>query len=174
MEETPYPTDCSRCQALCCVYPAFDKSDMFDLDKAGGEPCPNLRADHRCAIHDGLATRGFAGCELYDCLGAGPRVVAMSDFAGRFWRDDEATATAMFTAFRRLRDVHALAELLATAKRLPLSPNQGRTVARLLEALDLDRNWSGPMLEHIERSGLGSEIRAFLVTLRGVAGQPGR
>src|SRR5258706_258674 len=65
--------DCQRCFALCCVAPAFSASADFAIDKAAGQPCPNLRADFRCSIHDRLRPRGFAGCAAFDCLGAGRR-----------------------------------------------------------------------------------------------------
>jgi hypothetical protein len=73
-------SDCARCAALCCVAPSFDASDDFAIDKPAGIACGYVTRDCRCAIHDELAARGFAGCTLYDCYGAGPRVTrAFSD-----------------------------------------------------------------------------------------------
>lgn len=169
MAETAYPSDCNRCQALCCVYPAFDKSDMFGLDKAGGEPCPNLGGEFACSIHAGLGERGFRGCQIYDCLGAGPRVIAFAEFAGRSWRDDPATAEAMFSAFQRLKEVHELAQLLGSAGRLPLSPAQQRHLAALRDRLGLDRAWTAEALEAFEGPDFGRDVRAFLAGLRDVA-----
>ena len=40
-----------------------------------GKPCPNLREDFRCRIHEQLAERGFPGCVVFDCFGAGQRLV---------------------------------------------------------------------------------------------------
>src|SRR5258705_10103572 len=77
--------DCQRCFALCCVAPAFSASADFAIDKAAGQPCPNLRADFRCSIHDRLPPRGFAGCAAFDCLGAGQKVAQVT-FGGRDWR----------------------------------------------------------------------------------------
>ena len=37
--------DCSRCEALCCVAPAFAASADFAIDKPAGVPCPRLRDD---------------------------------------------------------------------------------------------------------------------------------
>ena len=43
--------DCGSCFGLCCVALAFAASADFAIDKAAGQPCPNLRADFRCGIH---------------------------------------------------------------------------------------------------------------------------
>jgi uncharacterized protein YjbI with pentapeptide repeats len=99
--------DCSRCFALCCVAPAFSRSAEFAIDKAAGRPCPNLRADFRCAIHTGLRREGFAGCATYDCFGAGQKV-SQQTFAGRDWRSAPTDAPAMFAAFAVMRHLHEL------------------------------------------------------------------
>lgn len=67
--------DCSRCVGLCCVVLPFTRSADFAIDKAAGEACRHLGADHGCTIHDQLRPRGFAGCTVFDCFGAGQRVV---------------------------------------------------------------------------------------------------
>jgi Pentapeptide repeats (8 copies) len=99
--------DCTRCFALCCVAPAFSASADFAIDKAAGQPCPNLRADFRCSIHDGLWPRGFGGCAAFDCLGAGQKVAQVT-FGGRDWRADPKLAAPMFAAFAVMRQLHEL------------------------------------------------------------------
>jgi len=99
--------DCQRCFALCCVAPAFSASADFAIDKAAGQPCPNLRADFRCSIHDRLRPRGFGGCAAFDCLGAGQKVAQVT-FGGRDWRTDPTLATPMFAAFAVMRQLHEL------------------------------------------------------------------
>ncbi|PRX46111.1 uncharacterized protein YjbI with pentapeptide repeats [Prauserella shujinwangii] len=99
--------DCARCVGLCCVAPAFTRSADFALDKPAGEPCPNLRADFACSIHDSLRERGFAGCAVFDCFGAGQHVVQVT-FAGSDWRTGPETAGRMFAVFGVLRDLHEL------------------------------------------------------------------
>src|SRR5262245_9978112 len=99
--------DCSRCFALCCVAPAFSASADFAIDKAAGQPCPNLRADFRCSIHDQLRPRGFAGCATFDCHGAGQKVAQVT-FGGRDWRADPRLAAPMFAAFAVMRQLHEL------------------------------------------------------------------
>ena len=135
--------DCARCFGLCCVVPAFFASTDVAVDKPAGTPCPNLRADFRCAIHGRLRQHGFAGCTVYDCFGAGQRV-AQETFHGRHWRADPKTAKRMFAAFTIMRPLHELLWLLTQALALPAaSPVHGElrhTLAHLerLTSLDAD------------------------------------
>ena len=106
--------DCERCAALCCVAPAFSASADFAIGKAAGQPCPNLRSDFRCSIHDRLRPAGFGGCAAFDCLGAGQQVTQVT-FGGRSWRDEPDLAAPMFAAFAVLRQLHELLWYLAEA-----------------------------------------------------------
>ncbi len=99
--------DCANCFGLCCVALAFTKSADFPFDKDAGEPCTNLDGADGCRIHPHLRERGFKGCTVFDCFGAGQKV-SRQTFAGRSWRDDDATRTAMFGTFpivRRLQEL---------------------------------------------------------------------
>ncbi len=111
--------DCERCVGLCCVAPAFSASSDFAIDKPAGQPCPNLRPDFRCGIHSTLRDRGFAGCTVYDCFGAGQKVVNVT-FGGQSWRESPAAAARMFEAFAVMRDLHEL--LWYVAEALTLEP----------------------------------------------------
>lgn len=157
--------DCARCAALCCVAFAFDRSEDFALDKPAGKPCPNLTADDRCRLHADLVGHGFAGCASYDCHGAGQRVT-QEMFAGRSWRDDPALAAAMFEAFRVLRKVHALLDLLRTAGRLPLTPEQNARREQLRAALLPEEGWTPATLAAFECGTLEEDVRSYLTALR--------
>jgi len=117
--------DCAQCVGLCCVVPAFSVSADFAIDKAAGQPCPNLGADFRCGIHAALRDLGFRGCAVYDCFGAGQRVsravVARAD-----WWADPGIAPGLVTAFAVVRQLHELLWYLAEALELtatrPLHP----------------------------------------------------
>ena len=98
--------DCARCTGLCCVAPAFARSADFAIDKPAGTPCPNLRSDFRCSVHDRLPALGFRGCTAYDCFGAGQRVTQLT-MPGHDWRDP-AQAPAVFAVFVAMRDLHEL------------------------------------------------------------------
>ena len=109
--------DCTRCFALCCVVPAFAKSVDFAIDKPARTPCPNLRDDFRCGIHTELRDTGFTGCTVYDCFGAGQQVAQVT-FGGTSWRDDPASARAMFDVFPVMRQLHELLWYLTEALEL--------------------------------------------------------
>jgi uncharacterized protein YjbI with pentapeptide repeats len=107
--------DCSRCFALCCVAPAFAASADFAIDKPAGRPCPNLQEeDFRCGIHDRLRERGFPGCTVFDCFGAGQQVAQVT-FGGRDWRRAPETAGPMFRVFGVMRRLHELLWYLTEA-----------------------------------------------------------
>jgi uncharacterized protein YjbI with pentapeptide repeats len=110
--------DCARCFGLCCVVPAFSASADFAIDKAAGQPCPHLGPSFRCGIHRQLRPRGFPGCAVYDCFGAGQKVAQVT-FGGQDWRQAPHTARQMFAAFTVMRQLHELLWYLAEALALP-------------------------------------------------------
>jgi hypothetical protein len=113
--DTRLRADCVRCAGLCCVAPAFIASTDFAINKPAGTPCPNLRPDFRCGIHEQLRTRGFSGCAAFDCLGAGQQVIQVT-FGGRDWRGDPELAPQMFDVFAVMRQLHELLWYLAEAR----------------------------------------------------------
>ncbi|MFI5952403.1 pentapeptide repeat-containing protein [Cryptosporangium sp. NPDC051539] len=99
--------DCGQCAALCCVALPFAASSDFALDKPAGRPCLNLREDFGCGIHDRLRPSGFAGCTVFDCLGAGQHVTQHT-FGGRTWREGPPVAEPMFAVFPLVRQLFEL------------------------------------------------------------------
>jgi uncharacterized protein YjbI with pentapeptide repeats len=118
VDSTDLRGDCARCFALCCVVPAFERSADFAIDKPAGTPCPNVQADFRCGIHTELRPRGFAGCTVYDCFGAGQQVAQVS-FSGRDWRAHPELRASMFAVFPVMRHLHELLWYLTAARALP-------------------------------------------------------
>jgi pentapeptide repeat protein len=106
--------DCERCAGLCCVAPAFAASADFAIDKPAGRPCPHLGQDSRCGIHDRLRERGFGGCAVFDCFGAGQRVV-QETFRGADWRRSPEVAASVFAVFTVQRQLHELLWYLVEA-----------------------------------------------------------
>jgi uncharacterized protein YjbI with pentapeptide repeats len=106
--------DCARCFGLCCVATAFAASADFAITKPAGQACPNLQSDFRCCIHTSLRPRGFAGCAVYDCFGAGQHV-AQETFHGRDWRTAPEIADQMFKVFSVMRQLHQLLWYLTEA-----------------------------------------------------------
>jgi hypothetical protein len=115
---TDLRADCERCVGLCCVAPALSASADFAIDKPAGQPCPNLQPDFGCGIHATLRGRGFPGCAVYDCFGAGQKV-AQVVFRGQDWRTSPDVATQMFTTFTVMRQLHELLWYLTEAATLP-------------------------------------------------------
>ena len=107
MTTTDLQADCAHCFALCCVAPAFAKSSDFAIDKPAAAPCPNLLADFGCGIHTELRPRGFPGCTVYDCFGAGQKVAQVT-YAGKSWREHPGSAGEMFDVFTTMRPLHEL------------------------------------------------------------------
>lgn len=110
--------DCSRCFGLCCVAPAFAVSSDFAIDKPAGQPCPHLDDDSGCNIHASLRERGFPGCAVFDCLGAGQKVAQVT-FGGQSWRGAPERARQMFDVFHIMRQLHELLWLLNEALSWP-------------------------------------------------------
>jgi hypothetical protein len=137
---------------LCCVAPAFAASADFALDKPAGRPCPNLQADSRCGIHAELRERGFPGCTVFDCLGAGQQTTQVT-FGGRDWRESPGLAASMFAAFgvqRQLAEVRwHLTEAAGLAAPPPLA---GQVTA----ALDRARRLAGGTPDELAALDVGA------------------
>ncbi|MEV8569349.1 pentapeptide repeat-containing protein [Streptomyces sp. NPDC051322] len=125
--------DCANCFGLCCVALPFTASADFALDKRAGQPCTNLQDDFRCGIHTRLRDKGFSGCTVYDCFGAGQQVSQVT-FGGRDWRQDPATARQMFDTFPVVRQLHELLWYLTEALTLAPARPVHADLRRLLDA----------------------------------------
>jgi len=117
MRQADLRADCERCLGLCCVATVLSRSADFAIDKPAGVACPHLRADSRCDIHPRLRQRGFPGCVVYDCFGAGQMIV-QTTFNQQDWRQTPEIAEQMFGAFRVMRQLHELLWYLVEALNL--------------------------------------------------------
>ncbi|MFF4014531.1 pentapeptide repeat-containing protein [Streptomyces sp. NPDC001843] len=125
--------DCASCFGLCCVALPFAASADFALDKPAGKPCPNLGSDHRCGIHSRLREKGFTGCTVYDCFGAGQKVSQVV-FGGQDWRTGSRDhARRMFEVFPVVRQLHELLRYLTEALSLPAARPVHADLRRALE-----------------------------------------
>jgi hypothetical protein len=116
--------DCANCAGLCCVAPAFAASADFAIDKPAGVACPNLREDFRCGIHAQLRDRGFPGCTVFDCFGAGQRIT-QETFGGRSWREAPELAAAQFAVLPVVRQLHEALWYLTEAESRSDAPEVG-------------------------------------------------
>ncbi|MFI1297476.1 pentapeptide repeat-containing protein [Streptomyces noursei] len=152
----PLLSDCGNCFGLCCVALPFARSADFALDKEAGRPCPNLQADFRCGVHQDLRQRGFSGCTVFECFGAGQKISQVT-FQGQDWRTAPDTARPMFDAFAVMRQLHELLWYLTQAVALPPSGastgSTGAASAALPAAL---RDELRAALEKTERLTLGT------------------
>ncbi|MGW3206893.1 pentapeptide repeat-containing protein [Streptomyces sp. NPDC001135] len=125
--------DCADCFGLCCVALPFAASADFARDKPAGKPCPNLQGDHRCGIHADLRKKGFTGCTVYDCFGAGQKVSRVT-FGGQDWRTgSKEQARRMFDVFPVVRQLHELLWYLTEALGLPAARPVRPELRRALE-----------------------------------------
>lgn len=167
--------DCSRCSGLCCVAPAFAASADFAIDKPAGTPCPHLQPDARCGVHDQLRDRGFPGCVVFDCLGAGQRVT-QDTFPGRDWRTDAATATAVFAVFPVMRQLTELLWHLTEARTLlPAGPLATEVAVAHARTDELTRAPADELTD-LDAGGLRREVGELLGRVSDVvrADVPGR
>ncbi|MCX5329561.1 pentapeptide repeat-containing protein [Streptomyces sp. NBC_00140] len=125
--------DCASCFGLCCVALPFTASKDFAVDKPAGKACSNLQDDHRCGIHARLRQKGFTGCTVYDCFGAGQKVSQVT-FGGRDWRTGpREDARRMFDVFPVVRQLHELLWYLTEALTLPAARPVHADLRRVLE-----------------------------------------
>ncbi|MGG3560064.1 pentapeptide repeat-containing protein [Neobacillus rhizosphaerae] len=99
--------DCESCFGLCCVALPYAKSADFAFDKEGGTPCKNLQSDYRCRIHSHLRDKGFKGCTVYECFGAGQKVSQFT-YIGKDWRENPELAEEMFDVFPVMQQLHEM------------------------------------------------------------------
>ncbi|MFC6066909.1 pentapeptide repeat-containing protein [Streptomyces ochraceiscleroticus] len=154
--------DCAQCFGLCCVALPFAASNDFAADKDAGTPCANLRADFRCGIHAQLRDKGFRGCTVFDCFGAGQKVSQVT-FGGRDWRQNPDSARQMFAVFPVMRQLH---ELLAYVTEVLDRPECRPVHAGLRRASqDLERLTLGPadVLAELDTEAVRQEVNALLV-----------
>ncbi|MGY2067007.1 pentapeptide repeat-containing protein [Blastococcus sp. SYSU DS0619] len=158
--------DCSRCAGLCCVAPAFAASADFAIDKPAGTPCPNLRDDFRCGIHERLRDDGFPGCTVFDCFGAGQRIT-QGTFGGRAWRETPELARAQFAVLPVVRQLHEMLWYLAEAGTLPVAAGLRSDVERLRAEVERCAGGTAEELSGLDVGRLRAEVGELLGRLSG-------
>ncbi|QNE35625.1 pentapeptide repeat-containing protein [Leifsonia shinshuensis] len=132
--ERTLAADCASCSGLCCVALAFARSADFAFDKPAGEECVNLDDGFGCRIHPQLRERGFKGCTVFDCFGAG-QLVTRHTFDGRSWRDNAGVRTEMFAVFPIVRQLHELLWYLREAIAMPAAASIRATLRASWDAV---------------------------------------
>lgn len=167
--------DCANCFALCCVALPFARSADFAVNKDAGQPCSNLQADFRCGIHNRLRDKGFSGCTVFDCFGAGQKV-SQTTFGGQDWRQAPHRARPMFEVFPVMRQLHELLRYLTEALALPRARPVHADLRRALEATDRLTRGSAEELAALDVAAHRADINALLLRTSELvrAGVPGR
>ncbi|GLZ39750.1 pentapeptide repeat-containing protein [Actinokineospora sp. NBRC 105648] len=153
--------DCGRCAALCCVVPAFAASADFAIDKPAGTRCPNLLADHRCGVHDTLRDRGFTGCTVYDCFGAGQQVVQVT-----LGGEPSARAAEVFPA---MRDLHELLWYLTEALTLAAADGVRADLLAVRQETELATAGTVDEIARFDVRALRERVNALLLKVSTVA-----
>jgi uncharacterized protein YjbI with pentapeptide repeats len=154
--------DCANCFGLCCVALPFARSADFAVDKDAGQPCPNLQSDFRCGIHAHLREKGFPGCTVFDCFGAGQKVSQVT-FGGTDWRQAPQSARRMFTVFPLMRQLHELLWYITEALDLaPARPLHKDLRSALTHIENLSRGSVESLLE-LDMAALRDEVNALLL-----------
>ncbi|MFI9802902.1 pentapeptide repeat-containing protein [Streptomyces sp. NPDC052301] len=155
--------ECARCFGLCCVALPFARSADFALDKPAGKPCPNLQDDHRCGVHADLRTKGFTGCTVYDCFGAGQKVSQIT-FGGQDWRRGPAErAREMFDVFPVVRQLHELLWYLTEALELPAARPVHPDLRRALEETERLTRQTPEELAALDVAAYRQEVNVLLL-----------
>ncbi|MBM7650867.1 pentapeptide repeat-containing protein [Neobacillus cucumis] len=153
---------CEDCFGLCCVALPFAASADFALDKEGGTPCKNLQPDFRCGIHQNLRQKGFKGCTVYECFGAGQKVSQIT-YQGKDWRKHPETAKEMYAVFPIMQQLHEMLWYLTEA----LSLKETEMIhSELLQAIDQTEKLtllSSKLLKELDVSKHRAEVNTLLL-----------
>ncbi|MEU2794444.1 pentapeptide repeat-containing protein [Streptomyces sp. NPDC007100] len=167
--------DCGSCFGLCCVALPFAASADFAVDKPAGKPCGNLQQDFSCGIHARLRDKGFSGCTVFDCFGAGQKVSQVT-FGGRDWRGAPGSARQMFDVFPVMRQLHELLWYLTEALSLPPARPIHKDLRRALKETDRLTRGSAEALAEVDVAAVRQDVNALLLRTSELvrAGVPGR
>ncbi|MGJ5755858.1 pentapeptide repeat-containing protein [Streptomyces puniciscabiei] len=174
-ERKDLQADCADCFGLCCVALPFARSADFAVNKPAGQPCSNLQSDFRCGIHAQLRDKGYPGCTVFDCFGAGQKVSQVT-FGGTDWRQAPKTARSMFEVFPVMRQLHELlwyvAEALDLAPARPVHQELRRAMARI----DGLTRGSAESITGLDVNAVRAEVNTLLLRASELAraGVPGR
>ncbi|WP_202079799.1 pentapeptide repeat-containing protein [Caldalkalibacillus salinus] len=155
-------SDCENCFGLCCVALPYSKSTDFAYDKDGGSPCENLQIDYRCKIHQDLRSKGFRGCTIYECFGAGQKV-SQNTYKGMNWRDNPELAEEMFDVFPIMQQLHEMLCYLNEALSLEDTKPIHKEIKKLVEETEPLTNLNPVSILSIDIHSHRSEVNGLLL-----------
>ncbi|WP_043805910.1 pentapeptide repeat-containing protein [Paenarthrobacter aurescens] len=154
--------DCGNCFALCCTALGFSRSADFAIDKPAATPCPNMAGDFSCTIHQRLRPRGFRGCTVFDCFGAG-QLVSQHTFAGTSWTQDPSSKSSMFAVFKVVRQLHEMLWYLAEARQRTFNPDLATAADNLSEYITATAHGDASTVLAADVETLHGEVRTLLM-----------
>ncbi|MEK4029099.1 MULTISPECIES: pentapeptide repeat-containing protein [Bacillaceae] len=154
--------DCGSCFGLCCVALPFAASADFALNKDGGAPCSNLQTNFRCSIHKDLRQKGFRGCTVYECFGAGQKVSQII-FKGKDWRSAPETAKQMFDVFPIVQQLHEMLWYLTEALTLEAATLIHNELRSALEKTEQLTHLSPEAIAELDLPAHRSDINLLLL-----------
>jgi hypothetical protein len=134
------------------------------MDKPAGTPCSNLAADFSCTIHHSLRARGFQGCTVFDCFGAGQRV-SQDLFGGESWLEHPAKKEKMFSAFKVARQLHEMLWYLAEAQGRCFDPDASGDAAQFRGIIEEALVGGPDQLLALDVQELHAEVRSLLMAV---------
>ncbi|MFE2281169.1 pentapeptide repeat-containing protein [Streptomyces sp. NPDC059454] len=161
-ERKDLQADCANCFGLCCVALPFARSADFAADKAAGQACSHLRTDFRCGIHERLRDRGYPGCTVFDCFGAGQKVSQVT-FGGTDWRRAPKSARSMFEVFPVMRQLHELLHYVTEALGLTAARPVHQELRRALARIDGLTRGSAESIAGLDVHALRGEVNPLLL-----------
>lgn len=154
--------DCENCFGLCCVALPFADSADFAMNKDGGMPCPNLQSDFRCGIHVRLREKGFKGCTVFECFGAGQKVSQVT-FEGIDWRESPERAKKMYNVFPIMHQLHEMLWYLREALASEAARAIHREIGLMLDETERLANLSDDALLKLDVTAHRSRVNALLL-----------
>lgn len=154
--------DCANCFGLCCVALPFARSADFAVDKNAGQPCSHLQADFRCGIHARLREKGYPGCTVFDCFGAGQQVSQVT-LGGTDWRQAPQSARRMFAVFPLMRQLHELLWYITEALDLASARPVHKELRRALTRIEVLTGGSVGSLLELDMAALRGDVNALLL-----------
>lgn len=156
--------DCGNCFALCCTAFGFTRSADFPINKPAGSPCHNLADDFSCTIHDTMRPRGFRGCTVFDCFGAGQNV-SQGLFAGKSWLQEPVSKSEMFSAFAVARQLHEMLWYLVAAQARTFDPDASRRAVELRNTIEQALGGEVAKLLSLNVQDLHAHVRSTLISV---------
>ncbi|AJH19604.1 pentapeptide repeats family protein [Bacillus mycoides] len=132
------------------------------MNKDGGKPCTNLQSDYKCSIHRDLRGKGYKGCTVFECFGAGQKISQVT-FKGIDWRTDAEHAREMYDAFPVMHQLHEMLWYLKEAILLKATQTIHKELKEAIEETERLSNLSSDELMEVNVPLHRAEVNILLL-----------